>query len=330
MISRRATIFFVGISVSAFLLWFATRNTEVSTIVRHLREVHLLAAVPFVVTLLIFFWLRAYRWKLLLSPISAVGTGELFGPMMIGYGANFLLPFQLGEVARSVAAREKAKLPVMPIAFSIVVERVFDYLVIIAALALSLVMHKELPAYVTNLGVAGGIFVVMLIGLIAVFTMKTRRSLEIVKRLLTFAPGRIQEAVLRQLELGAGGLQSIRDARLLTLTAAASIAQWVLLALCIWIALSAVELQVPVQTVLLVMALMVLAISIPNAPAYIGSVQAAYVIGVEAIGGDAAQALSASIFHHVSFGTTSMILGSIALLQTRLRWRQLKSTDAEL
>jgi uncharacterized membrane protein YbhN (UPF0104 family) len=53
---------------------------------------------------------------------------------------------------------------------------------------------------------------------------------------------------------------------------------------------------VPVPTVLLILALIVLGSSIPTAPGFPGSFQAGYVVGIEAINGDPVQGMSASIF----------------------------------
>jgi uncharacterized membrane protein YbhN (UPF0104 family) len=72
---------------------------------------------------------------------------------------------------------------------------------------------------------------------------------------------------------------------------------------------------------LLILALVVLGSSLPTAPGYLGSFQAGYVVGLEAIGGDPVQAMSASIFYHVIYAVTALSLGLIALRRSRLDWR---------
>jgi uncharacterized membrane protein YbhN (UPF0104 family) len=84
---------------------------------------------------------------------------------------------------------------------------------------------------------------------------------------------------------------------------------------------------VPVPTVLLILALIVLGSSIPTAPGFPGSFQAGYVVGIEAINGDPVQGMSASIFYHVIYAATALPLGMPAMRHSRLSWRTLTTTD---
>jgi len=285
------------------------------------------AIVPFTACLLVFYVIRTYRWKILLSPMSDVRTRELFGPVMIGYGANFILPFQLGEVARTMAAMDRTRLPFMPIAFSILVERLFDFLVILAALAISLSMHDRLPGYVTTFGLGIGAVVAAVIAAMVLFVLKTDAVLAGLERTIVFLPAKMSAAIMRQLRIGVAGLQSLRSRRVLLVAGMTSVVQWAFIALCIWVSLSAVGATVPVQTVLLILALIVIGSSIPTAPGYLGSFQAGYVVGIEAINGDPVQGMSASIFYHVIYAATALALGMLALRHSRLTWRTLTTTD---
>jgi hypothetical protein len=317
-----------GIAISAVLLWFAGRNTDLDEIWQTMRGANLAAVVPFTACMLVFYVIRTYRWKVLLSPISNVGTRDLFGPVMIGYGANFILPFQLGEVARTMAAMDSTRLPFTPIAFSILVERLFDFLVILAALAISLSMHDQLPGYVTTFGLSIGAVVAALIAIMVLFVLRTDFVLAGVERMIMFLPAGISAAIMRQLRIGVAGLQSLRSRRVLLVAGLTSVVQWGFIALCIWVSLLAVGVAVPVPTVLLILALIVLGSSIPTAPGFLGSFQAGYVVGIEAINGDAVQGMSASIFYHVIYAATALTLGMLALQHSRLSWRTLTTTDS--
>ena len=324
---RRAWVLSTGIAISALLLWFAGRDTDLAEIWQTMRGANPAAIVPFTACLLVFYVIRTYRWKILLSPMSDVRTRELFGPVMIGYGANFILPFQLGEVARTMAAMDRTRLPFMPIAFSILVERLFDFLVILAALAISLSMHDRLPGYVTTFGLGIGAVVAAVIAAMVLFVLKTDAVLAGLERTIAFLPAKISAAIMRQLRIGVAGLQSLRSRRVLLVAGMTSVVQWAFIALCIWVSLSAVGATVPVQTVLLILALIVIGSSIPTAPGYLGSFQAGYVVGIEAINGDPVQGMSASIFYHVIYAATALALGMLALRHSRLTWRTLTTTD---
>src|SRR5690606_25454337 len=80
-------------------------------------------------------WLRAWRWRYFLLPTADLSTGRLFGPMMAGFAINGLLPARIGEFARAYVLARKESLPFPRLFGTIVVERIFDTLVLLALLA---------------------------------------------------------------------------------------------------------------------------------------------------------------------------------------------------
>ena len=72
-------------------------------------DVRLIAAVPVIVILEQI--VRAWKWRLLLLPLRAIGSAYLLGAIMAGYLLAVLIPFGFGTVARSwlVARRENLK-----------------------------------------------------------------------------------------------------------------------------------------------------------------------------------------------------------------------------
>ena len=326
---RRAVTIVIGFVISALFLWIAGRNTDLSAVGASFRSVKYWEMIPLATGMIIFYWVRTYRWKVLLAPISDVKTSEIFGPVMIGYGANFLLPLQLGEIARTLAARDRTGLTFMPIAFSIIVERLFDFLVILFALSLALAFHESLPKYLSDLGVAVGTIVLVLLFLTVVFVLRTEAVLRLVNRLIIFLPKNVQELVLRQLRIGSEGLQSVRHRRTLLLATVTSLAQWSIIVFCIGVSLHAFELQVPLETLLLIVALIVLGGTLPNAPGYIGSIQAGFVVALELTNGDPAKGIAASLFYHSVYAATAISLGLFSLRHSGLNWKSITEIGRE-
>ena len=56
-------------------------------------------------------WVRAARWRVLLAPVKLVAAARLFPVVVIGYMANDVLPFRLGEVARCFVLRRREGIP---------------------------------------------------------------------------------------------------------------------------------------------------------------------------------------------------------------------------
>src|SRR5205823_6936644 len=65
---------------------------------------------------------RAFRWRLLLSPVADVALSRLFGVMIVGFTVNNLLPARVGELARAYLLARSDRIPAGSTIGSIVVE----------------------------------------------------------------------------------------------------------------------------------------------------------------------------------------------------------------
>ena len=116
----------LGVAVSAVLLWVAVRGVSLDEVLQQLRQVRPVWLVPVIVSIFLRFWLTAVRWQVLLRPVKRVGIHRLFAITMIGFMANNVLPARLGEFVRAYAlGRSEALPPSLPFA-TIVIERIFD------------------------------------------------------------------------------------------------------------------------------------------------------------------------------------------------------------
>ena len=96
---------------------------------------------------------RTLRWKLLLSGVKVVPHNQLYPVVVVGYMANNILPFRLGEFVRSYYLYKRTGIGVTRGITAIFVERIFDALVLllfIAVIGLFVPIYKNL----TSLGEA--------------------------------------------------------------------------------------------------------------------------------------------------------------------------------
>ena len=101
----------LGVAVSAVLLWVAVRGVSLDEVLQQLRQVHPAWLVPVIVSIFLRFWLTALRWQLLLRPVKRIGVHRLFAITMIGFMANNVLPARLGEFVRAYALGRSESLP---------------------------------------------------------------------------------------------------------------------------------------------------------------------------------------------------------------------------
>jgi len=306
---RRSVLVLVGVAVSASMLWLALWNTDFGSISQSLAAAHFVWSIPFLVALFLFYWLKAARWRDLLTTSVSARASDLFPSIMIGYAGTAILPLQMGELVRAYIVGKKYSLPFPLVLSSIGLERIFDLLTILVLLGLTLATGQSSPDILIKAGYIIGIIVSM--GIIFAFWLVTKAdsALAVARYLTSWMPSQFSDAILRLLDSVSRGFQSIRQPRLVIRIAANSIIQWSLMGVCIAISLAALQIDVPISGVVLVLVATIVGISLPTGPGYVGNIQFAFVIALQHFGIDPAQAIAASVFYHVLAYVAVVVVG---------------------
>jgi uncharacterized protein (TIRG00374 family) len=109
----------------------------------------LLVLIPGVAVYFLGVWARAWRWHYLLRPVKSVPTRVMFPIVAIGYMGNNIYPARAGEVLRAVVLKRRQDVPVSASLATIIVERAYDGVVMLAFVFLNL---PELARLTTDLG----------------------------------------------------------------------------------------------------------------------------------------------------------------------------------
>lgn len=160
--------FLVSLLVSAVAVYFSFRGLEWGAFWEAIQRINLWWLVLGGGLLVSSNFLRAARWKILLSNQKQVRMYDIFKAVMIGYLANNVLPFKLGEVLRAVVVARENKLPVSGVGASVVVERGTDMLTFLVIISIygAILPTLEAARYVGIFGIT-----VLIIGLIFVAWM---------------------------------------------------------------------------------------------------------------------------------------------------------------
>ena len=89
-----------SVLISAFFLWLALRGQDLTQTARSLADAHYGYVLPALALYFTGVWVRALRWRVLLSPMGRFPVSSLFPVVVIGYMANDVLPARMGEVVR--------------------------------------------------------------------------------------------------------------------------------------------------------------------------------------------------------------------------------------
>ncbi len=120
--------FLASFGLSGFFIWYVFKDLDVKDFWQALEGVSISYILLGAVILIYSVWVRAQRWRILISPLGMTRTKVLFESLLIGYLGNDVLPFRLGEVLRAAFAARETKLLISGIGASILVDRLLDML----------------------------------------------------------------------------------------------------------------------------------------------------------------------------------------------------------
>lgn len=164
--------FWFGVAISLVFLYIALSGLGLQDLGKALAQANYWWLVPGVMVYFLGVWARAWRWHYLLRPVKLVSTRKMFPIVTIGYMGNNIYPARAGEVLRAVVLKRHEEIPVSVSLATIIVERVFDGVVMLAFVFLNL---PELANLTSDSGFVGNIQSLALwgsgifIGVLAVF-----------------------------------------------------------------------------------------------------------------------------------------------------------------
>ncbi|MBT5773764.1 MAG: flippase-like domain-containing protein [Dehalococcoidia bacterium] len=223
----------LGLLVSALFLVLLLRQVDLGEVWDALREVEwpwvAAAAVPFALGL----WLRALRWRLVLRAWVPVTQSEATSLMLIGLAANNLLPVRAGEVVRAVLVERLHGGSRVRVLATIVVERVFDGLVL--ALFLAVVLATRGGNDVLQLlALAMGLGFIVATAVLAWIAARPDAANRQLVRLLGVVPTRARPEARRWMGNFIAGLSQLSGLRGWTAVLVASAGSWGLEAMAYW------------------------------------------------------------------------------------------------
>lgn len=320
------TKIWLGVAVSAVLLWVAVRGVNLDEVLQQLRQVQLVWLIPVLASIVVRFWLTALRWQLLLRPTKRIGIHRLFAITLIGFMANNVLPARLGEFVRAYALGRSEALPAsLPFA-TIVIERIFDGFTLLVFLVGGLSFLRPTRTLLWAAGLTCGLYLVVLASLLAI---RTGHGLGLLTAVLDRLPERVGTSARRLLESFRAGLDVFGDPSAIVGTAMLSIVIWVVNALGVEAMFRAFSLDLPVYACFLVLGVIAVAVALPSAPGYVGPFQAGTVQGLALLGVARETALSLSIVYHLCNYIPITIAGLAYLSALNLTLGELRAAGSK-
>jgi uncharacterized protein (TIRG00374 family) len=283
---------------------------------------------------------RAWRWQYLLQPVKAVPFKQSFEIVAIGYMGNNIFPARIGEVLRAVVLKRRENVPVSASLATIIVERVYDGVVMLAFVFLNL---RELENLNSDSGFIGNIQTLavwgagVFLGVLAVFLFAAMFP-EPTKKLIAWVgerliPTRFREGLLGIAYKFLDGLAALRSPREALMIFITSVLIWLLETGKYWFVMHAFNFEVSFFALMLMNGIVNLATTIPSAPGYVGTFDAPGIAVLEAYGIDKAVAAGYTVVLHVALWFPITALGLYYFIPEWKYWRErglswLSSKDA--
>lgn len=290
---------------------------------------------PFLALLVVFYWMKALRWVFILRPVGRFTTRQVTPSLVIGFAANNVLPAHLGELIRIAIFSHRYRKPVTSITITLLVERIFDLVSILALYALAMAAIGTPPA---SLQIGTRLLTLLMIGFfvaIGIILYRPSLVLNIGNRFGALLPERFHQRLVHTLEHVIHAFSSLRSPTLVLAMTLGSLLKWLLMGAMIWVSLYAYGAEISPAISLVLMAVLALAAAVPNAPGYIGAIQAAYVFALKPFGIAEETAFAASIFFLVSqwvpvtlAGVLFFITGGLQVGEVRRELEEVEQQEA--
>src|SRR4030043_1741782 len=342
MRSMKRWQFWFGLLISAIFLYLILRKIDFAQLWQVLKAANYWWLLPGVAVYFVALWVRSWRWHYLLRPLKAIPTRSMFPIVTMGYAFNNIVPARAGEILRSVVLKHEEGVPISASLATIIIERVFDGIVMLAFIFVNLSELTRLTSVSIDIGnfnfgirevaIWGsmGFFGVLAVFLVAaMFPASTDRLVTwLVEHII---PTRIREKTLGISRRFLDGLESLRSPFDVLMVFITSVLIWLLETVKYWFVMHAFSFSVSFLALMLMNGVVNLATTIPSAPGYLGTFDLPGIAVLQAYNIPREVAASYTFVLHFALWFPVTALGLYYMVRAGISWKEVtKSKDESL
>ena len=279
----------IAVGISALCVWLSMKDVPLDQVIVSLRGANYAGFSLVMALTIVGFWLRAVRWRFFIASERRLPTDSLFSATMIGFMANNILPFRIGEFVRPWVLARREKLSKSTLLATIVVERAIDMLTLLTIFGVTQAVHPIASASDAGRLVQWGarVLVIACVGLTVLFVTLERNqqlALRLTNLLTSRLPVALRERASRMIRHFLDGLGLFRDVGRLALVLALSFAMFLCFAVAISVSMASLHLVVPWYAGLVMLVITAIGIMVPAAPGGVGTLNYACTVGLALFG----------------------------------------------
>lgn len=312
----------LGLVISAVCLYVVLRGMELAQVWLALKTARYWWIIPGVAVYFFGVWARTWRWHYLLRPMLPVPLTRLFPVVCIGYMGNNVYPARAGEVIRAYVLKKKEGVSISASLATIVVERIFDGVVMLLFVFFSLPFVPMQPWLRQAVFFASLLF----FGALAVFfvmAISPRRSQVVYDWLIErVLPERFREPARGLLARFVEGLHSLRSGKDVLMIFVTSLVIWLAETVKYWFVMHAFDFSVPFYVLMLMNGVVNLATTIPSSPGYVGTFDAPGIAVLAAYGVNPEEATAYTLILHAALWLPITVLGAYYMWRESVSWAE--------
>jgi uncharacterized protein (TIRG00374 family) len=310
-----------GLAVAAALLWFFFRGLDLPAVWESFRRASPAWIAGSLVFTVLHYVLRAWRWRLLLSPIrAAVPFRSLLETVLAGYAVTFIIPGRLGEVARPALLARREKLPLASTMTTVGLDRFLDGGALVVLLIVFLQVAPSSGAGSLPAEYAGMLRVAMVWGGLA-FLVVFPVGLWLLARFRTriphagSGPASWRRRLAGLLRSFLDGLAVLQGPKPLSGAVLGSLVIWMVLAAQAWFGIKAFGIELPYTAAFALISFLAVGIAIPTPAGAGGFHVAGQACLVRVFAVDEAQAGAATLALHLISVVPAILMGGWVLVR---------------
>jgi glycosyltransferase 2 family protein len=324
--------YWFGFAVSMVFAYFFFRNVDLRELWIAFQSVNYIYTLPIMLINLLSLWIRAVRWRYLLSPIKRVGLPELFKATAIGFMANNILPARIGELVRAFLLGDREKISKSACLATLVVERLFDgFTILLLFLGVLLFMPFPentalflTPKRIKMIAWFSFLFYSLVLVVLILLRFHNHRLNRLIGQMLKPFPARVSNRILEIINSFVFGLEVLRHKKDILVVKGYSLLLWIVLTLCVYLLFLGFGLHLTLLQAFFVEIVLIFGVSIPSAPGYIGTFHWACAAGLAFFGIEPNLAKTFSIILWLTYFLPITLLGMVVLWQEGLSLRAIQ------
>jgi len=261
----------IAFVLAGVLLYFSLRGIEWRQAGKLIANANLSRVSIVAIVLIGAVFLRAFRWRILLTAEGPVSVGSAFWATSAGYFGNNFLPARAGELVRTFMISSRWGLNYAYVLATALSERVADAIALVVISALVLLTLPSQPGWLAN--AAKPFAIVGLSGAVLIAVLPHMEGL--CRRLLERLPipALLRIKLIGLMEHGLRGIRAFHDGKRLAAFLSLTIVIWCMDAAGVVIGGSALGLAIPLPLAFLLIAGLGLGSALPSTPGYVGIYQ---------------------------------------------------------